>query len=393
LRLALIIGVFTAGVAAQDYLSAGVARIQAGDFQLGLMMLNEVVAAGSAADAATTARAHAYRAQAFLGLKRLDDARAAALLAVRADPGISITAPPHSAAAVELFAEVRRPVVAISPEVAGAAAEQEGKYQDAFAAYLAAYRALSIPVPIENDRRLREKIILLARRLEPPPPVPQEARAHFQKAQELIDAQALLGSGGTASLDSAAAELERAIRLAPWWAEPTFRLATVLQQLKRVDTALIHLNLARLAEPERYAKAPGASATLEPVAAEATAAARMASVFIYWPPQVRSTGRPKVYCDGVLVAELQKGRFIELAMPGGARVIKLGNKTETFTFDPGSTYYVRASQEGFTRWSPFTLQLISPNEGSAEFRDKSIAANEARRTYTGQCAVSSPKRK
>lgn len=378
---------------ASDYLTAGVTRVQAGDFQLGIMMLNEVVAAGSKTDAATIARAHAYRAQGFLGLNRRGEARGAALLALKADPAISVTAPPHSAAVVELFAEVRRPAAAVSPEVAGAAAEQEGKHQEAFAAYVTAYQELSIPAPDEDDRRLREKIILVARRLGTPPAIPQDARAHYRKAEELIEAQAVLGSAGQASLDAAAAELQRAIRLAPWWAEATFQLATVLQKLQRVDAALMNLNLYRLADPDWHAKTTAPDAKAERPPERVDAAARVASVYIYWPPQVRSRGTPKVYCDGFLVAELQKGRFVELAVPGGAHAIRMSNKSETFSFEPGNTYYVRASQEGFTRWSPFTLQLVNPNEAAAELREKSIASNESRRTYTNQCAAPPARRR
>lgn len=376
-----------------DYLTEGVTRVQAGDFQLGIMMLNEVVASGANTDAATLARAHAYRAQGFLGLDRPEDARAAALLALKADPGIAVTTPAYSAEVLELFAEVRRPGAAVRPEIAGAAAEQQGKYQEALAAYVTAYQALSIPAPAEDDRRLREKIILIARRLDAPPAIPEEARALYRKAQELIDAQAVLGSAGAASLDAAAAALQRAIRLAPWWAEATFQLATVLQQLQRVDAALMNLNLYRLADPDGYAKATATKATAEPPRERTETAARVASVYIYWPPQVRSRGTPKVYCDGFLVAELQKGRFVELSVLGGAHAIKLSSKSETFSFDPGNTYYVRASQEGFTRWSPFTLQLVNPNEGAAEFREKSITSNDPRRTYTNHCAAPPPRRR
>lgn len=378
---------------ATDYLATGVARVQAGDFQLGIMMLNEVVAPGSKADAATVARAHAYRAQGFLGLNRPDDARAAALLSLKADTDIAVTAPAYSTAVVELFADLRRPSAAVSPEIVGRAAEQEGRYDEAFAAYVTAYQELPTPAPPEDDARLREKIILLARRLNTPPVVSPQARAHFRKAQELIEAQAVLGSAGTASLSAAASELYSAIRVAPWWAEATLQLATVLQQLQRVEAALANLNLYRLADPEGYAKASGAKAKVETPAARAAAAAEVASVYVYWPPQVRSRGTPKIYCDGFLVAELQKGRFIEIGVAAGAHELKLGSKAEKFSFEPGNSYYVRASQEGFTRWSPFTLQLVDPGEALAELRDKSIGSNDPRRTFTNQCAAAPPRRK
>jgi tetratricopeptide (TPR) repeat protein len=374
-----------------DYLASGIARVQAGDYQLGIMMLNEVVAAGATSDAATLARAHAYRAQGFLGLNRQDEARAAALLAIRADPTLSVTAPLYAAATVALFAEVRGPAAAISPEVAGAAAEQEGRYREALTAYTTAYQRLPVPAAAEDERRLREKILLAARRLAVPPDIPQQAREHHRRAQELIDAQRVLGSGGVGSLEAAAAELQNAIRVAPWWADATFHLATVLQQLQRVDAALLNLNLYRLADPEGYARAAAAKANDERRPEPTAVPARVASVYIYWPPQVRSRGTPKVLCNGTLVAELQKGRFIELGVAGGSHTITVSGRSGTFSFEPGSTYYLRASQEGFTRWSPFTLQLVDPNEGAAELQHKSIAANDQRRTYANQCVAAPPR--
>ena len=381
-----------------DYLGTGIARVKSGDFQLGIMMLNEVVAPWSKADAATIARAHAYRAQGFLGLHQAENARAAALLALKADPRIAVTAADYSAGVVRLFDEARRPVSAVSPETAAAVAEQTGNYRDAFAAYVTAYQGLPDPAPAEDDRRLREKIIALARRLDPPPAIPQDARAHYSKAEELMKAQTVLGGAGTPSLEAAARELQRAIRAAPWWGDAAWKLATVLQQLQRVDAALINLNMYRLADPGGYARATAASAAAAPAApaaarAEAAPAApRTASVYVYWPPQQRVKGAPKVYCDGVLVAELQKGRFIALAVAGGTHAIKLSD-AQTFSFEPGRRYYLRASLEGFHRWAPFTLRLVDPAEAEAELREKSIAANDPRRTYTHQCGAPSAARR
>jgi len=207
----------------------------------------------------------------------------------------------------------------------------------------------------------------------------------------------VLGGAGTASLEAAAKELQRAIRVAPWWGDAAWKLATVLQQLQRVDDALINLNMYRLADPSGYARATAATAAAEPPAARPPVAAaahpvvaapapRTASVYIYWPPQQRVKGAPKVYCDGVLVAELQKGHFVALAVAGGTRAIKLSD-AQTFSFEPGRSYYLRASLEGFHRWAPFTVRLVDPAEAEAELRGKSIAANDPRRTYTHQCGA------
>ncbi|MBY0495880.1 MAG: hypothetical protein K2Y23_16850 [Cyanobacteria bacterium] len=378
---------------APDYLAGGVARIESGDFQFGLMMLNEVVAPESKAGAADVARAHAYRAQAFLGLGRPGDASAAVLLALKANPDLAVTSPPYSAAVVRLFEQARRSAGSVSPEIDAAAAEQAGDHAGAFAAYVRAYQAMPQPPTADDDRRLREKIITLARRLSPPPAIPQDARAHYAKAEQLIEAEAMLGGGGGASLDAAIVALESAIRSAPWWADATLKLATLLQKRQRVDAALINLNLYRLADPDGYTKATAAKADAERPAARAGAVPRMASVYVYWPSQVRATGRPKVYCDGSLVAELQKGSFVALSVPGGSHDIKLNGKSATFAFEPGGRYYVRVSMEGFTRWASFTIRLADPDEGAAEFQNGAIAANDPRRTYAAQCAAPVPKKR
>lgn len=380
-----------------DVLRAGIERVRSGDFQPGITMLDEVVAPWSGADAATMARAHAYRAQGFLGLNQPENARAAVLLALKANPRISVTAANYSADLVRLFTELRRPGAIVPPEVTAAVAEQTWNYRDAFAGYVAAYQGLPDPASAEDDGRLRGKIIALARRLDPPPVIPQAARTHYSKAEEVIAAQAVLGGGGQASLEAAARELQRAIRAAPWWGEAALKLATVLQQLQRVEAALLNLNLYRLADPAGYERTMAASAAAKapaPPAARAEVAAaapRTASVYIYWPPQQREKGAPKVYCDGLLVAELQKGRFIALAIPGGTHTIKV-NEAATFTFEPGKRYYLRASIEGFHRWAPLTLRLVDPPEAEAEIRDKSVAPNDARRTYTQQCTAAAAPR-
>lgn len=377
-----------------DYLGTGIARVRSGDFQPGITMLDEVVAPWSSADAATIARAHAYRAQGFLGLNQPENARAAVLLALKANPRMSVTAASYSAELVRLFNEARRRASAVSPEIAAAVSEQTWNYRDAFAGYVAAYQGLPDPAPAEDDRRLREKIIALARRLDPPPVIPEDARTHYAKAEQLIAAQAVLGGAGTASLEAAAKELQRAIRAAPWWGDAAWKLATVLQQLQRVDAALINLNMYRLADPGGYARATAATAVAEPPAAraEVAAAPRTASVYVYWPPQQRVKGAPEVYCDGVLIGKLQKGRFIALAVAGGSHTIKLSN-AEAFSFEPGKSYFLRVSLEGFHRWAPFTLRLVDPPEAEAELREKSIAANDPGRTYTHQCTAPAAERR
>lgn len=376
-------------------LKAGIARLQAGDLLMGLMTLNEVVAPGSKADVPTVARAHVYRAQANLGLDEPERARAAALLALKADPTIVVSAPPFSPAVAGLFETLRRPTT-VDPETAGLDAEKSGRYQEAFLAYLGAFQRLPEPPPAAADRRLRERIVDVVRRLPSAPGIPQEARAHFSKAEELLAAETLLGGTGNASSEAAAKELRSAIRVAPWWPDATFALARVLQKLQRVDEALINLNLARRADPDAYSAAAiagGTDAASAPaaVAKAAPDAAKPAIVYVYWPRGHRTGGTHKVLCDGFHIADLKNRRYVLLNVTPGTHTIKVDKRTLPLSFDPGRPYYLRTFVGGY----PARLQFreAGQTEAASELNDKDMRANDAARTYSGACNAGAGKQK
>lgn len=137
-------------------------------------------------------------------------------------------------------------------EAAGETAQQAGRFQDAFEAFVSAYQALPEPPSPNDDRRLRDRIIRTAQRLDAVPAIPLAAREHALKADQLLDAEAILGATAGASSQAAVIELRSALRAAPWWAAPTMKLATTLQKLQRVDEALLNLNLYKLADPVGY---------------------------------------------------------------------------------------------------------------------------------------------
>lgn len=383
---------------AAEHLQTGIEHIEAGDFLLGVMTLNEVFRPAAGATPTITAQAHVYRTQAYLELKNEERARAAAMLALDAQPAVEVTAPPYSPAVVALFADIRR-TASLDPEAAGAAAEKSGRFEEAFRAYLRAYQSLPDPPSPDADRRLRERIIDVSLALPSEPAIPKEAAAHFAKATQLLEAEALLG-GSVASSEAAATELRRAIRLAPWWPEATFKLATLLQKLQRVDEALMNLGLYRAADPVGYAAAAAAKTTtaaparVPPPSPAAVATPSTASVYIYWPPQSRNNGRPKVYCDGVHVADLQNKRFIALDVNPGTHEIRFDKKSVSLALDAGGKYYLRASAEGHTQFSPGrTLRQVTPEEGAAEMHDEGVTSNDPRRTYSSTCAAQAPSRR
>lgn len=97
-------------------LEAGVSQVGVGDYMRALLTLNDVVRqlAGT-----KLARAHAYRAVAYLALDEPERAIAAARLALQADPGIAIGAGEFTPDVVRLFEAARLPA---SPNPARTAA-------------------------------------------------------------------------------------------------------------------------------------------------------------------------------------------------------------------------------------------------------------------------------
>jgi tetratricopeptide (TPR) repeat protein len=377
-------------------LSGGIAQARAGDFLGALLTLGDVVneLAARPAESASLARAHAYRAVAYLGLNQSERARASVRLALAANPGIAVEADEFGPAIVALFAETRQPVAG-NPEARGQAAEQAGRWQEAFLAYLNAFQALPASPAAADDQRLREKIITAVSHLDSKPLIPDEARAHLKKADDLVAAEALLGgSGSNATQQAAAAELRQAVRSAPWWGDATFMLATVLQKLQRVDEALLNLNLYRLADPQGYAAAAARTApknATEAAAAAAPAPVAPATIHVYWQHTVRSLGmKPKLLCDGHHVADLENGRFIVLNTAPGFHVIEFQGRKVSSTFEGGRTSYVRASIGGYP--AHFSLNLVNPDQAPAEIRDKKITPNDAARTFSAECAGTAPRK-
>src|SRR5712691_9357229 len=102
-------------------------------------------------------------------------------------------------------------------EAAGLAAEQAGQLREAFDDYVAALQALSDPPPADADLRLRERIIKLALKLDPPPAVPEEAQQRITSGQT-----ASKSAQNPGELKVAVSEFQRALRLAPWLARAYF---------------------------------------------------------------------------------------------------------------------------------------------------------------------------
>lgn len=79
-----------------------------------------------------------------------------------------------------------------------------------------------------TDDTLRERIIAAALALKPAPAVPTEARRHLARAQGAIEL-----AKQPEDMHLAIEEMEKALRLAPWWAEGYYNLGVVQDKARR----------------------------------------------------------------------------------------------------------------------------------------------------------------
>jgi len=131
---------------------------------------------------------------------------------------------------------------AADDEALGRAAEQSGKLREALTHYVAALQ--SAPEGSSTEQRLRETIITLVRKLDPPPAVPEEAERRMARGRAAVktatDAKDFL---------EAAAEFQKAARAAPWLPEVYFNLGVVSEKAGRYEEARRNLKLYLTAAP------------------------------------------------------------------------------------------------------------------------------------------------
>lgn len=133
-------------------------------------------------------------------------------------------------------------------ESAGDTAVKQGQLREAFRHYMSAFESLSEQTSLDADKALREKIIKVVLQLNPPPAIPQEAIRHAAYAQAAV--QEAGKNADTSDLNDAATEIEKALRIAPWWAQAYFNLGEVLQKANRPGEAAEALQLYLLADPQ-----------------------------------------------------------------------------------------------------------------------------------------------
>jgi hypothetical protein len=133
-------------------------------------------------------------------------------------------------------------VYAADEESLAQQAEQVGKLREALTHYVVALQ--SVPEGSTKDQQLREKIIKLVQKLTPPPIIPDEARRFAVRG-----ATAIKEAKNSSDYLEAAKEFDRALRLAPWWAESYFNQAVALEKAEKFDSAIRSLKFYLLAAP------------------------------------------------------------------------------------------------------------------------------------------------
>jgi formylglycine-generating enzyme required for sulfatase activity len=124
------------------------------------------------------------------------------------------------------------------------AAEGRGQLREALKRYMIALESLGDADSPQIDQRLRERIIKLVQKLDPPPAFPEEARRHFVVGSGLFKEAKM-----PADVERAQEELSQAARLAPWAGEIYFNLGTVFEKLGNNANAARNLKLYLLASP------------------------------------------------------------------------------------------------------------------------------------------------
>jgi len=130
----------------------------------------------------------------------------------------------------------------LSEKEIGQAAEKAGKFREAFSHYVSALA--SVAEGTADDQRIREKIIEVARKLDPPPAVSEEAERHLARGRAAVKL-----AQGAVEYNEAIQEFKEALRLAPWLAEAYFNLGLVQDKAGRHDDAIRSLQFYLLAAP------------------------------------------------------------------------------------------------------------------------------------------------
>jgi len=127
-------------------------------------------------------------------------------------------------------------------EKEGDAAKRSGNGEEAFDRYAAALKEAALGSKI--SRRVRKKFLGLVASVDLLPEVPEEAQRHSNRAQAYLKQ-----AEGIEDYNNAIVEFEKALLLAPWWAEAYFNVGLVQEKAKKFSAAIENMKFYLLAAP------------------------------------------------------------------------------------------------------------------------------------------------
>ena len=125
----------------------------------------------------------------------------------------------------------------------GRQAEQAGKLRQALTHYVTALQSVSEGSP--KDQRLREKIIKLAQKIQPPPEILEEVYRYMARGEAFVEA-----AKDKDGFLRAAREFQSAANAAPWLADAYYNLGVVQDKAVLHKKAIKSLNFYLLAAPD-----------------------------------------------------------------------------------------------------------------------------------------------
>ena len=134
------------------------------------------------------------------------------------------------------------PISAADEEALGRKAEEAGKLRLALTHYVSALQSAS--EGSSTEQRLREKIIRLAPKIQPPPAVPEEAERQMARGRAAVKA-----ARDEQGFMRAAKEFGKGLNVAPWLVDGYYNLGVVLDKAGKYDEAIKNLKLYLVAFP------------------------------------------------------------------------------------------------------------------------------------------------
>lgn len=120
--------------------------------------------------------------------------------------------------------------------------EEAGNYREALNYYVSALQ--KTPEGSSKDSELREKIIKLSQKIQPPPALTEDAKRHMARGQGAIKA-----AKSQEDWADAVKEYEKAVYFAPWYADAYYNLGVARDKAGQFDGAIWALKMYLLVKP------------------------------------------------------------------------------------------------------------------------------------------------